>query len=228
MIGIIPSKKLKGSLPIAELFDDVTAPGNSRNCVPLPQFRAGEELAGLEVKMQRKDGQARWISLWMRPIHDEFGHVQASRLIWVDITDRILAEAERARLVQQNYYLQDEIKATHNFEELIGENPPLQAVLDKVRSVAPTEASVMITGETGTGKELIARAIHSASKRRDKPLIKINCAALPGRACGKRAVRSREGRVHTCHRTPNRPFRAGSRRDDFPGRDWGNSARKLR
>ena len=129
--------------------------------------------------MRRKDGQARWISLWMRPIHDEIGHVQASRLIWVDITDRILAEAERARLVQQNYYLQDEIKATHNFDELIGESPPLQAVLNKVRSVAPTEASVLITGETGTGKELIARAIHSASKRRDKPLIKINCAAFP-------------------------------------------------
>jgi transcriptional regulator with GAF, ATPase, and Fis domain len=97
----------------------------------------------------------------------------------VDITDRVLAEAERARLQQQNLYLQDEIKSAHNFEELIGQSPALQAVLDKVRSVAPTDASVLITGETGTGKELIARAIHSASKRRDKPLIKINCAAFP-------------------------------------------------
>jgi formate hydrogenlyase transcriptional activator len=104
---------------------------------------------------------------------------QASRSIWVDITDRVLAEAERARLQQQNLYLQDEIKATHNFDELIGQGPALQVVLDKVRSVAPTDASVLITGETGTGKELIARAIHSASKRRDKPLIKINCAAFP-------------------------------------------------
>jgi transcriptional regulator with GAF, ATPase, and Fis domain len=97
----------------------------------------------------------------------------------VDVTDRVLAEAERARLQQQNLYLQDEIKAAHNFEELIGQSPGLQAVLDKVRSVAPTDASVLITGETGTGKELIARAIHSASNRRDKPLIKINCAAFP-------------------------------------------------
>src|SRR6202043_473605 len=88
-------------------------------------------------------------------------------------------EVDRARLQQQNLYLRDEIKATHNFEELVGQSPALQTVLDKVRSVAPTDPSVLITGETGTGKELIASAIHSASKRRDKPLIKINCAAFP-------------------------------------------------
>src|ERR1700683_2413988 len=133
----------------------------------------------MEVEMRRKDGRPLWISLWMKPLHGADGKVQASRSIWVDITDRVLAEAERARLLQQNLYLQDEIKAAHNFEELIGQGPGLQAVLDKVRSVAPTDASVLITGETGTGKELIARAIHSASKRREKPLIKINCAAFP-------------------------------------------------
>jgi transcriptional regulator with GAF, ATPase, and Fis domain len=115
----------------------------------------------------------------MRPIRGADGKVQSSRAIWVDTTDRVLAEAERARLQQQNLYLQDEIKLSHNFEELIGQSAALQAVLDKVRSVAPTDASVLITGETGTGKELIARAIHSASKRRDKRLIKINCAAFP-------------------------------------------------
>ncbi|HZU39348.1 MAG TPA: sigma 54-interacting transcriptional regulator [Gemmataceae bacterium] len=85
----------------------------------------------------------------------------------------------RRAVPEQNLYLQDEIKSAHNFEEVIGQSAALQAVLDKVRSVAPTDASVLITGETGTGKELIARAIHSASKRRDKPLIKINCAAFP-------------------------------------------------
>jgi formate hydrogenlyase transcriptional activator len=115
----------------------------------------------------------------MKPIRRDDGKVQASRSIWVDVTDRVLAEADRARLQQQNLYLQNEIKAVHNFGELIGQSPALQAVLDKVRSVAPTDASVLITGETGTGKELIASAIHQASKRRDKPLIKINCAAFP-------------------------------------------------
>jgi PAS domain S-box-containing protein len=138
-----------------------------------------EEVSGLEVELRRKDGRPLWVSLWMRPIRGSDGKVQSSRAIWVDITDRVRAEAERARLQQQNLYLQDEIKSAHNFEEVIGQSAALHAVLDKVRSVAPTDASVLITGETGTGKELIARAIHSASKRRDKPLIKINCAAFP-------------------------------------------------
>ena len=115
----------------------------------------------------------------MKPIRGGDGRVQASRAIWVDITDRVLAEAERARLQQQNLYLQDEIKAAHNFEAIIGNSPALRAVLDDVRRVAPTDASVLITGETGTGKELIARAIHSTSKRADKPFIKVNCSALP-------------------------------------------------
>jgi formate hydrogenlyase transcriptional activator len=145
----------------------------------LSRFLAGEEFSGLEVQMHRADGRPLWISLWMKPIRGFDGRVQASRAIWVDITDRVLAEAERARLHQQNLYLQDEIKATHNFEAIIGESPALCAVLDDVRRVAPTDASVLITGETGTGKELIARAIHSASKRADKPFIKVNCSALP-------------------------------------------------
>src|SRR5262249_7871790 len=83
------------------------------------------------------------------------------------------------RLRAQNLYLQEEIKAVHNFEEIIGQSPRIRAVLDAVASVATTDSSVLITGETGTGKELIARALHSASGRRDKPLIKINFAALP-------------------------------------------------
>jgi formate hydrogenlyase transcriptional activator len=164
--------------PVADLVGDTPA-GKTRYAESFQRFLAGEELSGLEVEMRRKDGRPLWISLWMRPLRGADGKVQACRSIWVDITDRILAEAERARLQQQNIYLQDEIKADHNFEELIGQGAALQAVLDKVRSVAPTDASVLITGETGTGKELIARAIHSASKRRDKPLIKINCAAFP-------------------------------------------------
>jgi len=170
-------EELQG-LPVADLFGDATA-GKMRDAESFRKVLAGEEVSGLEVEMRRKDGRPLWISLWMRPIRGANGKVQASRSIWVDITDRVLAEAERARLQQQNLYLEDEIKAAHNFEELIGQSPALRAVLDKVRSVSPTDASVLITGETGTGKELIARAIHSASKRRDKPLIKVNCAAFP-------------------------------------------------
>ncbi len=86
---------------------------------------------------------------------------------------------ERARLSEQNSYLQQEIKSVHNFEEIVGRSPSLLAVFEKVQRVAPTDTTVLILGETGTGKELIARAIHSTSQRRAKPLIKINCAALP-------------------------------------------------
>ena len=102
-----------------------------------------------------------WVSLWMRPMRGADGQIQAVHSIWVDITDRVLAEAERARLQQQNLYLQEEIKSVHNFEEIVGRSPALLAVLDKVGRVAPTDATVLINGETGTGKELIARAIHS-------------------------------------------------------------------
>jgi formate hydrogenlyase transcriptional activator len=139
----------------------------------------GEEVSGLELEMRRHDGKPLWVSLWMRPLRGVDGQVQALHSIWVDITDRVLAEADRARLSEQNIYLQQEIKSVHNFEEIVGRSRALAAVLDKVCRVAPTDATVLIYGETGTGKELIARAIHSASQRRDKPLIKLNCAALP-------------------------------------------------
>src|SRR5262249_50082915 len=120
-----------------------------------------------------------WVSVWMRPMRGADGTIQGVHSIWVDVTDRVLAEAERTRLTEQNLYLQEEIKSVHNFEEIVGQSPALTAVLDNVRRVPPTDARVLIAGERGTGRELIARAIHSASRRRDKPLIKLNCAALP-------------------------------------------------
>jgi len=140
---------------------------------------AGDDVSGLELEMRRRDGRPLWVSLWMRPLREEGGATRAVHSIWVDVTDRVLADAERARLREQNLYLQEEIKSVHNFGEIVGRSSALAAVLDKVRRVAPTDATVLIYGETGTGKELIARAIHSTSQRRDKPLIKINCAALP-------------------------------------------------
>src|SRR5258707_3770251 len=71
------------------------------------------------------------------------------------------------------------VKQAHNFDEMVGRSAALNSVLDQVRLVAATDSTVLILGETGTGKELIARAIHSAGARRERPLIKVNCAALP-------------------------------------------------
>ena len=84
----------------------------------------------------------------------------------------------RAKLEKENVYLQEEIRTEHNFEEIVGNSPALLAVLQKVEQVAPTDSTVLIYGETGTGKELIARAIHNRSARKDRPLVKVNCSAI--------------------------------------------------
>jgi formate hydrogenlyase transcriptional activator len=84
----------------------------------------------------------------------------------------------KARLETENAYLIDEIKSEHNFEEMIGMSPNFLALIDKIRRVGPTDATVLITGESGTGKELVARALHSISLRKNKPLVKVNCAAI--------------------------------------------------
>ncbi|TLU82951.1 MAG: GAF domain-containing protein [Chlorobium sp.] len=85
----------------------------------------------------------------------------------------------RRKLEGEKTYLIEEIRATHNFEEIIGNSEALVSVLQKVRLVAPTDATVLMQSETGTGKELIARAIHNLSPRKDRVLVKVNCAALP-------------------------------------------------
>jgi PAS domain S-box-containing protein len=142
----------------------------------MASIRRGTDTSGVVLELRRKDnGRPLWVQWWSKPAPNG----TYTRTVIVDITDRVLMEREKARLEQQNLYLQEEIKAAHNFEEIIGQSPPLLAVLDNLRQVAPLDTSVLITGETGTGKELIARAIHSRSKRADRPLIKINCAALP-------------------------------------------------
>ena len=85
----------------------------------------------------------------------------------------------RAKLEEENRYLQEEIKSDHNFEEIVGQSPAIKEVFKAIEAVAPAGATVLITGETGTGKELAARALHHLSPRRGKALIKVNCAALP-------------------------------------------------
>jgi formate hydrogenlyase transcriptional activator len=139
-------------------------------------IREGRERALVELELHRKDdGRPIWVQFWSRPEPDGLH----TRTMIIDITQRVLAERERSRLQTQNSYLQEEIRQSLHFDEIVGRSQALAAVLDNVRAVAPTDASVLITGETGTGKELVARAIHSAGRRKDKPLIKVNCAALP-------------------------------------------------
>jgi len=136
----------------------------------------GDDTSGVVLELRRKDnGKPLWIQWWSRP--DPSGTY--TRTMFIDITERVLMEQEKARIEAQNIYLQEEIKGSHNFEELIGGSTSLKKVLKNVGRVAPTDSTVLITGETGTGKELIARAIHNLSPRKDRALVKVNCAAIP-------------------------------------------------
>ncbi len=87
--------------------------------------------------------------------------------------------AMKARFEAEAVYLQEEIKTEHNFEEIIGQSAPVRELLRKIEQVAPTDATVLIRGETGTGKELLARAVHDRSKRKDRALVKVNCGSIP-------------------------------------------------
>ncbi len=139
------------------------------------RFLSGEEIVGEEVECRRADGTALWIRLSVRPVRDAAGAVQGGRVMALDVTAEKRAE-EATRMAD---YLQEEIRSVHNFEEIVGRSRALERTLKKVGLVAETDSSVLIRGETGTGKELVARAVHSASKRKQRPLIKVNCAALP-------------------------------------------------
>jgi len=98
----------------------------------------------------------------------------------VDNADAYRQVAElKDRLAEEKAYLEDELRTEYNFEEIVGESPALKRTLKQVETVAPTDATVLILGETGTGKELIARAIHHLSARRERTFVKLNCAAIP-------------------------------------------------
>ena len=135
----------------------------------------GTDTSGVVLELRRKDnGKPLWIQWWSRP--DPSGNY--TRTMFVDITERVLMEQEKARLEAQNSYLQEEIRSEHNFGEIVGSSPALLDVLRQVDQVAPADSTALIIGETGTGKELIARAIHDRSGRKSRALVKVNCGAI--------------------------------------------------
>jgi PAS domain S-box-containing protein len=109
----------------------------------------------------------------------QFGTESRYTLILRNVRDQIEAEKQISALMSESAYLQEEIGELYNFGEILGRSRPRREMLSQIHKVGPTDATVLIQGETGTGKELVARAIHRASRRSTKPLIKVNCAAIP-------------------------------------------------
>jgi formate hydrogenlyase transcriptional activator len=170
--------------------------GMTLDDVPRPDFRSAsvhpedlerfnnEQHAGLlrglpfeiELRARRKDGQYRWLLNRYKPYRDEQGRLTRWYSTGTDIEDRKRAE-DRTR--NENVALREEIDHASMFEEIVGSSDAIRQVLGQVAKVAPTDSTVLISGETGTGKELLARAIHKRSKRASRAFIRVNCGAIP-------------------------------------------------
>jgi formate hydrogenlyase transcriptional activator len=129
-----------------------------------------------EMRLKAADGTYRWFLVRSNPLRDDQGQLVRWFIAYTDIEDRKRAEE---RLQQENVALREEIDKTSMFEEIVGASPALNAVLSRVSKVATTDSTVLITGETGTGKELIARAIHRRSPRSSRAFVAVNLAAIP-------------------------------------------------
>lgn len=138
---------------------------------------------GIEKRYLHKDGHPVWVTVYVSALREADGRISGVVSVIVDVSERKRAEDELRRLKDQlqaeNIYLREEIQEEHHFGEMIGQSKIFRHVLTLLKQVAPTRTTVLILGETGTGKELIARAIHHNSLRKDHPLIRVNCAALP-------------------------------------------------
>jgi len=129
-----------------------------------------------EQRARRGDGQYRWFLVRYNPLRDEQGKVLRWYATGMDIEDR---KRNELRVRSENLALREDIDASSMFEEIVGSSAALRRVLADVARVAPVESTVLISGETGTGKELIARAIHKRSARASRAFIRVNCAAIP-------------------------------------------------
>jgi PAS domain S-box-containing protein len=174
-----------------------------------------------ENRGRRADGVYRWFHARVRPLRDAEGRIVRWYVLATDIDDRKRSEGElgkafeeinrlKDRLHDENVALREQIDQVFMFEEIVGSSPALKTVLSSIVKVAPTDSTVLITGETGTGKELIARAIHKGSHRAGHAFISVNCAAIPSSLIASElfghekgaftgALQRRQGRFELAH-----------------------------
>jgi len=175
----------------------------------------------LELRQRRADGVYRWFQSRALPTRDIEGRITGWYMLLTDIDDRKRAEGElekafeeikrlKDNLHDENVALREQIDQVFMFEEIVGSSPTLKTVLSSIVKVAPTDSTVLITGETGTGKELIARAIHKASQRAGQAFITVNCASIPSSLIASElfghekgaftgALQRRQGRFELAH-----------------------------
>jgi PAS domain S-box-containing protein len=150
-------------------------PKHRENYVGKPRVRAMG--AGLDLCARRKDGKEFPVDIMLGPVSSAESTVVLA--VIRDLTQKRLDEEALRRGELERRYLEEEIQTEYPFEEIVGQSRPLKKVLKQVETVAREEATVLILGETGTGKELIARAIHDLSPRRERTFVKLNCSAIP-------------------------------------------------
>ena len=145
---------------------------------------------------------------------------------WAELEMILNRIAERRDMANKTAALETRLKAAEGMPLLIGDTPGMQQVRRLIETIAPTDASVMILGETGTGKELVARSLHDKSRRADKAFIPVNCGALARKPGRERALWPPQGRIHRCRQPPQGALRGRQRRHALPRR--GGRARSER
>jgi formate hydrogenlyase transcriptional activator len=156
----------------------------------LRQSLERREALRMEYRIVRPDGAVRWISSLGKPSAEGSGHPERLTGVSIDVSERKKMDAElrervaeierlKLQLENENVYLREEIKTGKGFQNLVGSSDALQYVAFRIKQVAPTDATVLVLGETGTGKGMVAHAIHEMSARKDRPMITVSCAALP-------------------------------------------------
>jgi formate hydrogenlyase transcriptional activator len=144
-----------------------------KSALCLPLISHGRPLGTLVVASQKEENFPEKDAKLLKHVANQIAIAVENSLAFRRVVDRA------NKLREEKLYLQDEIRSEYNFEEIIGESLGLKEVLRQVETVAPADSTVLLLGETGTGKELIARAIHHLSARRERTLVKVNCAAIP-------------------------------------------------